>query len=616
VPAIDPIASAPLGGFAEGIDLSLPAQRVFGRRPVVVVELVQPRCSLRFGVSPCNAVGGPKCYNCYWTCKSKPDYTQEGSITWRFSRARDVVGLLYKETSENDIKTNAIPLLLSATHTSSRLNPGSSRTGESPLGRRGTATISFANGVWDDHVGDFYKADRAKRDPVGFFSLLTARNPFFPNWTAAIYEGYEGQALADMQKRVFDVEQISGPNGSDQYTVTCRDPLDRLRGRNALYPPTSLIDLSADVNSTTTTIPVTCTEDQLSAVYGNTGSTRYIVIGDEIMSYTGWTGSDLDWTLTGVVRGVLNSIAEDHEADAAIQRGAYHVDQRPYEIARYIVQDHTTLPSEYIDDSQWDTEGGTFLNTLTATSFIPEPVAVEQLLGELGRDGLFSIWWDERTQRIPLLAVRPPTGIPVLWTDDLNIAGFSEQTRIDERMTRVTILYGVRNWLEPLNEVKNYRNRFISIDVEVEEVIATGGLIVNNQIFSRWLQSNNNALLLARGLLSRFREPPKYLTIQLDAKDRSISIGDTVDILTRHIRGIEGGQPTTRWQVIGLDEPQPGSKIVATLQSFAAVGRFAIIMENDAPDFATATEEERLSGAWMSENNGLMPDGSEPYLFQ
>jgi hypothetical protein len=39
-------------------------------------------------------------------------------------------------------------------------------------------------------------------------------------------------------------------------------------------------------------------------------------------------------------------------------------------------------------------------------------------------------------------------------------------------------------------------------------------------------------------------------------------------------------------------------------------------MENDAPDFATATEEERLSGAWIAENNGLMPDGSEPYLFQ
>ena len=138
-------------------------ESTYGRKPVVVVELIQPRCSNRFGVSPCTATGTPKCYNCYWTCLDKDNYDTDGSITWRFSRPQDDVGWLYEETDADNIKTNAIPLLKSVSTTSSRINLGASRKGESPLGRRATATITFSNGVWDDHVGDYYLADRTAR---------------------------------------------------------------------------------------------------------------------------------------------------------------------------------------------------------------------------------------------------------------------------------------------------------------------------------------------------------------------------------------------------------------------------------------------------------------------
>jgi hypothetical protein len=47
------------------------------------------------------------------------------------------------------------------------------------------------------------------------------------------------------------------------------------------------------------------------------------------------------------------------------------------------------------------------------------------------------------------------------------------------------------------------------------------------------------------------------------------------------------------------------------------VGKFAVIMENDAPAYADATEAERLVGCWLAdETTGLMPDGSDPYLIQ
>ena len=592
-------------------------ESTYGRKPVVVVELIQPRCSNRFGVSPCTATGTPKCYNCYWTCLDKDNYDTDGSITWRFSRPQDDVGWLYEETDADNIKTNAIPLLKSVSTTSSRINLGASRKGESPLGRRATATITFSNGVWDDHVGDYYLADRTARSTnVGFFTLLAARNPFFPDWQVKIYEGYEGQALSAMSVRLYDLEVISGPSNNDEWTATCRDPLDRVRGKNAKYPPTSQIDLAEDITDAETDIPVTCLEDQLSATYGNT-TASYIVIGDEIIAYTGYTGTEPDFTLTGVQRGQVLTAAAEHKENDACQRGAYHFNQLLYEVAEDILTNHTTLPSSYVNASgQWDDEGGKFLSTLKCRTFLGEPTPVEDLLGELCRDGLFSIWWDERAQVIPLLAVRPPQETPAVWDEGDHVLSFGKKVVMDDRMTRVTNFFGPRDFLNDLDQDTNYENRRIRIDAEVELESAAGGKVFENTIYSRWTQTFGNALLVGASLLLRFRLPPQYLTLTVDAKDRATDIGDVIDLTTRDVVDTEGNPLETRWQVIAVEEVESGHKIKLELQSYAFIGKFAIIMENSAPDYATATDAEKETGCWIAENTGLMPDGTEPYLLQ
>lgn len=589
----------------------------YGRAPIVIVEIVQPRCSNRFGTSPCTATELPKCYNCYWTCQDKDNYNTDGSITWRFSRSGDNVGWLYEETDANNIKTNAIPILIDASTTSSRLNVGASRTGESPLGRRATATVTFRNDPWDDHVGDFYRDDRTlPEDQAGFWTLFNARNPLTPNFEMVIYQGYEGQTLAQMQARRFDIEDISGPGSNNQYTIKGRDPLDRLRGKNTKYPRTSRIDLAADITDTETAIPVTCLEAELSDSFGNT-TESYIVIGDEVIQYTGYTGTEPDFTLTGVARGRFRTSADSHEAEEAMQRAAFHKDQALYDVARYILEDHTTIPNSYIDATQWDDEGGTYLSTLKCTTLIPEPVDGDDLLGGLCRDGMFSIWWDDRQQKIPLLAVRPPKGQPVKWNDDSNNLDISKETKADERMTRVTVYFGVRDWFEGLDEPENYENRRTRVDLEAESDVAAGGGKFDNTIFSRWTQTFGAALLLSSSLLQRYKLPPEYATVSLDAKDRDTQIGDVIDLTTRDIRDIEGHPVEKRWQVIAIEEPAPGSRVKAMLQSYTYIGKFAIIMENDAPDYAVATDDEKLDGCWLAdEATGLMPDGSDPYLLQ
>lgn len=595
-------------------------ESTYGRETVQIVEIEQPRCVNRFGVAPCTATGTPKCYNVYWTCLDTPNYNGTGSIKWRFSRPQDQLRWVYEETDANNIATNCIPMVRSVSATSSRINIGANRKGESPLGTRASVRIQMQDIPWDDHVGDFYLADRtapAKRP--GFWALWTVRNPFYPNIKIRVYEGYKGQALSAMQVRLYDLENVSGPDASGRVTITGRDPLDKARRRKAKFPAVSQIDLAADIDASTQTVQVTCLETQLSTSYGNTGSTKFIAIDEEIIEYTGYTGTEPDLTLTGVRRGRLGTSPAEHTADEAVQRVGRYENIRPYKVAEDLLENHTEVKNSYVNTSgQWDDEGQSYLSTIKVSATIPEPESVEDLLGELCRDGLFSIWWDERLQRIPLLAVRPPGQTPVVWTDAENVlqGTYSKTVKPDDRLTRSSIFFKPRDPFAAKDDAKNYENRRVRIDAEVESVDATGGEIVENVIYSRWLQTFGNALLVGASQLLRYRLPPQYTTVTVDAKDRSVAIGDVVDLETRNQIDIEGNPVSTRWQVIDATETVAGERLQVEMQSYQYVGKFAIIMENTAPDYATATAEEKLSGCWIAENTGLMPDGSDPYLLQ
>ncbi len=592
-------------------------ETTYGRETVVIVELEQPRCSNRFGVSPCTATGTPKCFNNFWTCLDKANYAPSGSLTWRFCRPQDKVDWLYEEATADDIKTNALPFLVSASTFSSKINIGAARKGESPLGVNSTAKVTLESPPWDDHVGDFYLADRSSIPNAPFWALWAARNPLYPNMILRIYEGYVGQALSAMQVRVFDLENVDGPSSNNQWTLTGRDPLDKARGDNAKFPPTSDIELAADISDTASSIPVTCLESELDLVLGNV-SEQYAIIDSEIIQYTGYTGTEPDLTLTGVSRAQLGTVAASHSAEEAVQRVARFEQYEMYKAARDLLRDFANIPSAYIPFADWTAEGSTFLSTLKATTTITQPEAVEDLVGELCRDGMFSIWWDDRDQEIKLLAVKPPQGTPTAWTDGDNILlnSFQKKTVTDDRMTRISIYFGQRDPTEGLEDGANYRNRRIYIDAEVESENGSGGEIVENVIYSRWITTFSNALLVGASMALRYRLPPQYVTINIDAKDRSIAMGDVVDITSRNVVDTEGNSVSSRWQVIQLDEVKSGETLQATLQSYQYVGKFAIIMENSAPDYASATDEEKLSGCWIAENTGLMPDGSDPYLLQ
>ncbi len=588
------------------------------RRPITIVELEQPRCVNRFGVSPCTATGTP-CYNCPGTCGDLPNIDMTGSIKWRFVDGRPGVYDFADFSDTDNQELNPIPVEMSVSTSESQINAGSNLDGRDPLGVTGKATVTMPDFLWNDRWGDFSIADRSgvvsgKPLPVRgpFWALWTARNDLFNDMFLRIYDGYEGQALVDMRQRLYVVDKVDGPDGSGKVTITGLDPLRLAGDKKAEFPRTSKLDLYGDIDAATTAVRVFGIEADLSDDFGNTGATKYFSIGEELFSYSGYTDEgDGVFLLSGVVRGALDTLPDEHGDRDAVQRTGRYENIKFWLALEDLFKNHTPMPDAFIPIDDWNTEGNTYLPTYRTTRTVVDPTAVKELASQIVQQGLFYVWWAEYSQEIKMLAVRPPDADPSVLTDASHLMRGTVLTRDPSiRVTQVAVYYDQIDPFGGLEDAKNYRNRFTSVDGN------NRGETRAKSIYAPWISNRTQAVQLAVRLLIRYKAVPKFLTVTIDAKDREITVGDVADIETRTILTSDGAINRERWQVISAKELKPGHSYILSLQTYEFVGRFGRYMADSAPDYAEATDEEKANGSWYANVSGLMPDGTEGYQYQ
>ncbi len=103
---------------------------------------------------------------------------------------------------------------------------------------------------------------------------------------------------------------------------------------------------------------------------------------------------------------MLTSQPEDHKVEDAVGRVGRYESLQHWAIAADMIDHHTPIPAGYRNDDQWQEEGHNYMTTQKGARTCPTPRGVGEQLGELCQQGGFSIWWDERQQKIPLLATR------------------------------------------------------------------------------------------------------------------------------------------------------------------------------------------------------------------
>lgn len=575
-----------------------------GREPIQLVQIDQDFCTRTYGVAPCTAAigvtGSIKCFNTLSTCQDTANY-DIGTLTLTFGKATDS---LPKDEY-------IIPTLLGVSASPTTLNAGGGSSSSGPLGVRASVTVTFLDAPHSDRMVDKYRSERGyiATDRGTFWAKWIARNPYHQNRVIRVLDGYKGQSIASMQSRTYIIESVSGPDASGRVTIKAKDILKLADDKRATAPRLSSGELIADIDAVATTLRVTGAP---AADYPAPGLVR---IGDEIISYSGVSTiiADQEINLTGCARGTNGTEAAAHDLEDRVQLCLQYTDDTLSDIAYDLLTNYGNVPVSYINKTAWDAENATWLAQFNMSAIISEPEGVTKLLGEITEQGMFYIWWDERNQAIDFRAIKPVSVADKTLNDDSHILADSTAITVkpDERISQVWIFWNPISPTADLDEEKNYRAVRIRANLENETAERYGDQRIK-KIYSRWLQNSAQAINISSRLLSRYSEAQKYIELSLDAKDRALWTGDIADVTHYNIVDETGLPVEQRWQVIEAEETDSGHVMRYKMQKYEYLitDIFGYWMAADAPVYTDATDQQKINGAWWSDADGKMSDGS------
>lgn len=576
-------------------------ERTPGREPIQIVEIRQPFCSRTYGVAPCTASGpaATRCFNTRATCQDAPNFARGTPLSLFFAKGnvgeREVVGAPY-----------IIPSLVSVSTSPVRVNLAGSNLDAEGLGNRALCTVVFRDHPHTDARVDPYLSVRGGNPLANgsFWTKWLARNKFRQNIEMVVYEGYVGQALSAMVKRTYFLQSVQGPDDGGNITVQGKDVLARLEERKAQAPVASPGKLLGALTSTATTFTV---QGALISEYPASGTVR---IGDEIMTYTSVTASGTNLVFSGVTRGTDSTTAVEHSDQAAVQECLRFTNQTIYGVLQTLLTTYGKIDASYLDYAGWVTELDNYLPLYRLTTLLTTPTAVTELVSQIQQQTLVYIWWDERDALVRVKAIRGIDTQPPLITAEENIVAgsYKLEERPRERVSQVWMYYGRDKFTRGYDEATAYKNLSLIADLasETEELYGEASI---KKIYANWLVTGALADSSASKIITRYVDIPSQVQFQLDAKDRSIWVGDTIRISHWLDVDVYGNRRIRNWTIISAEEVVPGETVEYIAEDTTLYGRIAFVMATGAPNYPGAAAAP-FQSCYIGNAAGLLSDGS------
>jgi len=574
-----------------------------GREVVQVVELKQPFCAHVYGSSPCTASGtaDQKCYNTRRTCKDTANFALGTPLSLFFSRGnvadRGVEGAPY-----------IIPSLKSVSTVPARINLAGGDSTSQPIGKRASCTFTFTDHPHTDAKVDPYGAGRSwnplDADRGSFWTRWLARNPYRQNVEMTVYDGYAGQALADMTSRTYFLQSAQHSGASGTLSIKGQDILTRVEERKAQAPLASPGVLQTDITDSTTSFEAT---GATSASYAETGTLR---IGDEVMTYTGRSDTTNGVTFTGVTRATDDTTASSHSAEDGVQQCLRFDDTFIDTALQTLLEDYAGVSTDWMDLAGWAAERDDYLSFFLLNGVVSEPTGVMELISSILLQTMTYAWWDERTSLIKIKAVRGIDAEPDLLTEENHIIAdsFSIEERPVDRASQAWVYYGKRSAVATDKQPASFKAAeiFANLESETEEFYGEASI---RKVWGNFLSTAATAGTVGSKIVTRFADTPKVCTFQLDAKDRDYWLGDQVRI-SHHLDVDDFGQRQIRtWTIVQAEEIVSGEIVKYEAEDTTLYGLISYIMADDAVDYP-GPELAPFQSGYIGDNDGLLSDGS------
>lgn len=574
-----------------------------GREPVQIVEILQPFCANSYGIAPCTASGGAdaRCYNTRATCQDTANFALGTPLSLFFAKGMvadmGVSGADY-----------IIPSLVSVSTAPTRINLASSNPDAQGLGNRALCTITFQDHAHSDRVVDPYVDGRSwnplDKSRGSFWTRWLVRNKYRQNITIRVYEGYAGQALSAMTKRTYFLQSVQGPDSSGRVVMQGKDILARIEERKAQAPVASAGVLFSDITDSATSFIVA---GALLSEYPASGSVR---LNDEVLSYTARAASGDNIEFTGVTRGQDGTTADAHEVDDTVQLCLRYSNAEIHTVLEDLLTTYGGIDGSFLDTTGWETEVDNYRSLFRLNTLITEPTSVAQLVSQIQTQTMCYLWWDERAAEVYLKAIRGIDEEPTRFTDESNIleGSFALTERPRERASQIWLSYDKRDAAGRNDDIKNYATTLIVANLESETDELYGEPSIR-RIFCNWLTSGAFVQTIGSILITRYVDVPSQLTFRVDAKDRAIWVGDTVEI--SHYLDVDqyGDRRIRRWTVISAQEIVPGEVVEYVAEDTTLYGEINYIMAAGSADYPGAASKP-FGAFYIGDADGLLSDGT------
>lgn len=480
------------------------------RKRLQYIEIDIPVCSLAYGVAPCAAAlgvtGETKCFNTRATCQDKAHYA-ETAVTLRFGV--DVGEYLPK----------AIPCIPNiADHSDISFTAGEISLGKN-LGTRSSLKVTFRDHPHSDAGAGYdpYWRERGL-DPFkhgSHWGKFRARQPYLQGRALRWVQGFEGQALSDMETRHFFIESFDGPSLDGLYSITAKDILKFLDDDRALAPRPNngeLATLELGASDTTATLQPTGIGN---AEYATSG---FLTIGGaEVVEFTRTNNS-----LT-IIRGRIGTDGVEHEKGDRVQTLLRYDQERVSDILFDLLTEYGGIDPDLIPIDDWHAEDDAYIGRRYSGN-IAEPTSVRKLVNELIEQVGLALWWDDVRRVVRFQAIRRiQAGAERLTPNNVDENSLTITEQPTKRISEMLVAYGLRSPLHPLDDFTSYREaRFLrSGEAEVDH-----GAPAYREVYSRWIArlQTNTAARVGAVQIGRFRDPPRKLGFSAFRQEGGIQI--------------------------------------------------------------------------------------------
>lgn len=353
------------------------------------------------------------------------------------------------------------------------------------------------------------------------------------------------------------------------------------------------------------------TLDANGADYDKYGVPGFVRVGKEIIQFSGRVGEVLSWPDTSY-RAQFNTPLGEHRSNASAQICKAFTNQSYTDVIKWFYTE-TGLPATYIDEAGFALLDSTWLGSdyVVDQVAISVPRVANVYIKELLQSASGMTWWDAQSQKLKLaLSVPPSPGntVKLLSDEAALVDGSVEVSTLNKvRLTLSALYFDLQTATSNIREASSFLDGAVYHD---QAALDEYGVEQTEVLYSRFFTANNGAAArdhVARSLVTR-RDPPLLIKCEIHPKDYDFTRGDYRDFLTDKIVDDAGMPVITRAQITMVDDQGESIKVEARTTIFNR--RFAAF----APD-GTANYPANNGYACFCQNDGLMADGTEGYLF-